>query len=503
MTEARPVRTRFAPSPTGPLHIGSARTALFTWLLARHYGGQFILRIEDTDQKRYIEGSLQLVTDGLQWLGLDWDEGPDKGGPYGPYTQSQRLDLYQQWANWLVEQGKAYRAYDTREELSQISAEREAKKLPPGYDGRHRELTPAQEEKFIAEGRKPVIRFKAPDSGKTIAQDLVRGEVEFDNSTISDMILLKEDGFPTYHLAHIIDDHLMEISHVTRSIEWLPSLPLHYQLWQAFGWEMPVYAHLPVLLNPNGKGKLSKRHAGFSEDGKQVLVLTKEFQEAGYYAPAVVNFLTNIGWNFGDEREVFSVEEAIARFDGTGINPANSVYPIEKLDWLNGVYIREKMSDAELAAHLRTPLERAGLTVDDSTLLQIVPIVRTRIKIFNDVVDLAGFFFREDFSPPSVEDLIPRKMDAAGTLHALEIAHAHLSGLSSFAFDHTEPAMRALAEELGLKAGQLFGALRVAVTAQSVSPPLFETMEILGKAESLRRIQLAIDVLAKQRVSQQ
>lgn len=495
-TTHQPVRTRFAPSPTGPLHIGSARTALFTWLLARHYGGQFILRIEDTDQKRYVAGSLEVLMDGLKWLGLNWDEGPDVGGAYGPYTQSERLELYQKWANWLVEQGKAYRAYDTPEELAQISAAREAQKLPPGYDGRHRDLTTAQEEQYIAEGRKPVIRFKAPREGAITVPDMVRGEVEFDNSTLQDMVLLKSDGFPTYHLAHVIDDHFMEISHISRSIEWLPSYPLHYQLWQAFGWQVPRYLHLPVLLNPNGKGKLSKRHAGFTEDGKQVLVLTREFKEAGYYAPAVVNFLTNIGWNFGDEREVFDVEEAIARFDGTGINPANSVYPIEKLDWLNGVYIREKMSDEALAQHLREPLEQAGLEVNVETLMKVVPIVRTRIKVFNDVVEMAGFFFREEFILPSAEDVIQKKMDAAGTLAALEMAYDHLSALDSFDFDHTEPAMRALAEELGLKAGQFFGALRVAVTGQTVSPPLFETMEILGKAESLRRIQLAMEQLA-------
>ncbi len=497
MTEARSVRTRFAPSPTGPLHIGSARTALFTWLLARHYGGQFVLRIEDTDQKRFTEGSIELITDGLRWLGLEWDEGPDKGGPFGPYVQSERLDLYQKWANWLVEHGKAYRAYETREELAQISAEREAQKLPPGYDGRQRDLTPAQEAQLIAEGRKPVIRFKAPRDGKIVVHDLVRGDVEFDNSTVQDMVLLKDDGFPTYHLAHIVDDYFMEISHVSRSIEWLPSFPLHAHLWQAFGWTMPHYLHLPVLLNPNGKGKLSKRHAGFSEDGKQVLVLTREFKDAGYYAPAVVNFLTNIGWNFGEDREVFAVDEAIARFDGTGINPANSVYPIEKLDWLNGVYIREKMSIHELAQHLRAVLERAGFEVNIETLLKVTPLVQTRIKTFNDVVEMAGFFFREEFIPPaSPDELVQKKMDIPTTIHALELAHDHLSSVQDWTHDSLEAAMRALAEEIGLKVGQLFGTLRTAVTGQQVSPPLFETMEIVGREESLRRIQLATELVA-------
>jgi glutamyl-tRNA synthetase len=491
LTESRTVRTRFAPSPTGPLHIGSARTALFTWLLARHYGGQFVLRIEDTDQKRYVEGALELITDGLSWLGLNWDEGPDIGGNYGPYTQSERLEHYQKWASWLVDNGKAYRAYDTSEDLAQINAERTERKLPPGYDGRHRDLMPDQEAAYVAEGRQPVIRFRAPDEGKTIAHDMIRGEVEFDNSTIGDMVLLKSDGFPTYHLAHIIDDHLMEISHVTRSIEWLPSLALHWQLWEAFGWEKPIYVHLPVLLNPNGKGKLSKRHAGFSEGGKQVLVLTKEFKDAGYYAPAVVNFLTNIGWNFGDEREVFDVADAIARFDGSGINPANSAYPIEKLDWLNGVYIRERMPEEELAQHLRPVLEAAGYEVNTDLLLKVTPLVQTRIKTFNDVVDLAGFFFSETFSPPAADDLIQKKMDAEGTKRILQRTHEVLATLDDLTTEALHNRMLELVQELELKNGQVFGTQRVAVTGQRVSTPTFETMEILGKDETMRRIKLA------------
>lgn len=494
----RPVRTRFAPSPTGPLHIGGARSALFSWLLARHYGGQFILRIEDTDQGRYVEGALDLIKDGLRWLGLEWDEGPDKDGPYGPYTQSERLPLYQEWAQWLINNGKAYRAYETPEELEQINAERQAQKLPPGYDGRGRDLTPEQEAAYIAEGRKPVVRFKALQTGKTVVHDLVRDEVEFDNSTVADTVLLKSDGFPTYHLAHVIDDHFMEISHVTRSIEWLPSVALHVQLWHAFGWEMPAYVHLPVLLNPNGKGKLSKRHAGFSEDGKRVLVLTKEFEDAGYYGPAVVNFLTNIGWNIGNNREVFTVEEAIARFDGTNINPANSAYPIEKLDWLNGVYIREHMSPEDLAQHLRPFLERAGYVVETERLAQVTPLVQSRIKTFDEVVGLAGFLFAapQSFTPPSPDQLIQKKMDTASTISLLEASISALHGVEPFEHEALHERFVGLAEELEVKNGPLFGTLRVAITGQSISTPTFETMAILGREETIRRIQLAIGVLA-------
>jgi glutamyl-tRNA synthetase len=492
----RPVRTRFAPSPTGPLHIGGVRSALFAWLQARRHNGQFILRIEDTDQKRFQEGSLELITDALRWLGINWDEGPDIGGPYGPYVQSERLEFYQQWAQWLVDHDKAYRCYTTSEELKQLQEEQKAQGLLPGYDRRHRDLTPEQEAALQAEGRTHVIRLKMPLEGKTVVHDLVRGKVEFDNNTLQDVVILKSDGFPTYHLAHVVDDHLMKISHVTRANEWLPSLPLHIQLWQAFGWDIPEYAHLPVLLNPNGKGKLSKRSASFTHEGRHVPVLAKEFKEAGYLPGAVVNFLTNIGWNFGDEREVFDLDEAIQRFDLTQINPANSAYPIEKLDWLNGIYIREKTSPDELAQMLRKPLEQAGFSIDDELLHKVVPLVRVRLKSLNDVVEMAGFFFREEFIPPASDDLIQKKMDAENTRAMLEAAYHALMAVDDFSTETTHNTMLELTQELGLKNSQVFGALRVAVTGQRVSTPTFETMEVLGKQETLRRIQLAVDLLA-------
>lgn len=492
---SRPVRTRFAPSPTGPLHIGGVRSALFAWLLARHHGGKFILRIEDTDQKRFVPGSIELITDALHWLGIEWDEGPDIGGPYGPYIQSERLEHYQKWAGWLVENDKAYRCYCTSERLEQVNQEKTARKVPPGYDRHCRNLTPEQRAEREAEGLSHVVRLKVPLEGKTTGTDVILGTVEFDNSTLQDIVLLKSDGFPTYHLAHVVDDHLMEISHVTRANEWLPSLPVHLQLWQAFGWEIPHYAHLPVLLNPNGKGKLSKRHAGFTEDGRQVLVLAKEFKEAGYLAQAVVNFLTNIGWNFGDEREMFDVAEAIARFDITQVNPSNSVYPIEKLDWLNGLYIREKLTSDELAVHLRRPLEDAGFKVDEELLRKVAPVVQTRIKTLKDVVDMAGFFFREDFIPPKSEDIIQKKMDAEATSAALRAAYDLLANAPDFRTEPLHEAMQTLAQQLDLKNSQLFGALRVAITGQTISTPTFETMEILGREETLRRIATAIKLL--------
>jgi glutamyl-tRNA synthetase len=487
----KPVRVRFAPSPTGSLHIGGLRTALFNWLFARHHNGKFILRIEDTDQKRYDPNALTTLIEALRWAGLHWDEGPDIGGPYAPYVQSERLEHYQTWAQWLVQHGHAYKCFCTPERLQQVARDKEARKEQPGYDRHCRYLTPAEIAESEAQGKKHVIRLKMPLDGQTTIPDLVHGDVTFENSTQQDMVMLKSDGFPTYHLAHVVDDHLMEISHVLRAVEWLPSAALHVQLWKAFGWEMPLYAHLPVLLNPNGKGKISKRNPPKDKFGNVIPVMVHDYMQRGYLSGAIVNFLSNIGWSFGEDREVFSMDEAIQRFDLTRINPSNSAFPIEKLEWLNGVYIRE-MPVEELAKLLRERLETAGLEVNVDVLMKVTPLVQTRIKTLNDVVEMAAFFFREEFVPPvSPQDLVQNKMDIESTLNALELAHDHLAAVQAWTHDNLEAGMRALAEELGLKVGQLFGSLRVAVTGQPVSPPLFESMEIIGREESLRRIKLA------------
>jgi glutamyl-tRNA synthetase len=485
------VRVRFAPSPTGSLHIGGLRTALFSWLLARHHHGKFILRIEDTDQKRYDPSALATLFEALRWAGLDWDEGPEVGGSVGPYVQSERLELYQRWAAWLVENDQAYKCYCTPERLEQVNREKAARKETPGYDRHCRNLTPAEITERQSQGLSHVIRFKAPLAGHTVVPDAIRGRVTFENETMQDSVLLKSDGFPTYHLAVIVDDHFMQISHVLRGIEWLPSAPLHVRLYESFGWELPTFAHLPVILNPNGKGKLSKRNPPLDKYGNVIPIMVHDYIEAGYVPEAVTNFLANIGWNFGDEREFFTMQEAVERFDLSGINPANSTFPVEKLDWLNGEHIRA-LPVEELARRLRAPLEKVGLKVNEDLLLRVTPLVQTRLKMLNDVVAMAGFFFREEFTPAPREMLVQKNMDAARTHDALERACERLSALDGFTHDKQEAAMRALAEELGLKPNQLFGALRVAVTAQTVSTPLFETMEIIGRDESLRRIRQAI-----------
>lgn len=493
-TESRhPVRTRYAPSPTGPQHIGGIRSALFAWYYARRHGGQFILRIEDTDQKRTVSGAIELILDSFDWLGIDIDEGPRQGGEYGPYIQSQRLELYQTWARWLVDQGHAYKCFATAEELAQM------REMGGSYDRRYRDIPAQATAGLEATGRPYVIRIKMPLTGKTVGHDLIRGLVEFDNTQLQDAVLLKSDGFPTYHLAHIVDDYHMKISHVTRAVEWLPSFPLHLRIWDALGWEKPLFAHLPVLLNPNGKGKLSKRKARFAADGTNVPVLVHEFIQAGYLPEAVLNFLANIGWNYGDDQEFFTAAEAITRFDLTDVNPANSAYPIAKLDWLNGQYIQSIDLDY-LSSLLKPVLEKAGYQVDHKRLRQVAPILRVRLKTLNDVVNMAGFFFGdwESFVAPHADVLIQKQMNADSTRQVLQVAGPALESLTDFSHDRLYIVMKALAKELGYKNGQVFGTLRAAVTGQKVSPPTFETMEILGQVESLRRIRLADESLSRE-----
>ncbi len=481
------VRTRYAPSPTGPQHIGGIRSALFGWLFARRHGGQFILRIEDTDRKRLVPGSIEMIQDAFDWLGLDIDEGPQQGGPFAPYIQSQRLALYQTWAHWLVEKGKAYKCFATAEDLAQMRA------AGQGYDRRYRDLDPSAARRMTAAGKDYVIRFKMPLEGKTVGYDMIRGEVSFENKQLQDAVLLKSDGYPTYHLAHIIDDHDMKISHITRAVEWLPSFPLHLRIWEALGWRKPHFAHLPVLLNPNGKGKLSKRKERFATaNGISAPVLVQEFIDAGFLPQAVLNFLSNIGWNFGDDREVFSISEAIERFDLTAVNPANSAYPIAKLQWLNSQYIQS--ADVEdLARLLRPVLENADYNVDEALLRAVTPILQVRLKTLNDVVAMAGFFFEDwaSFKPPSTEILFQKKMDAPESKQVLDAALPVIESLDNFSHEAQYTAFKELAKAIGYKNGQVFGTLRAAVTGQAVSPPTFETMAILGKAESIRRIKLA------------
>jgi glutamyl-tRNA synthetase len=487
------VRVRFAPSPTGYLHIGGARSALFTWMFARRHGGKFILRIEDTDLKRTREGAIEDIMASLSWLGLDWDEGPDVGGPYGPYIQTERAALYQKWGHWLVEHGHAYRCFCTAEELDAARQENGGS----GYNRRCRWLTQEQIDAFEAAGRAYVIRFKMPTVGTTVVPDLIRGDVVFENTQLPDFVLLKSNGLPTYHLAHPVDDHFMEISHVTRGIEWLSTGPLHVNIFKAFGWDLPIYVHLPIILNPSGKGKLSKRTQAFDDHGHQVYVRVEEFRDAGYLPAAVVNFLANVGWSFGSDREKFTMAEAIPHFDLASINPAETRLPYEKLDWLNGQYIQE-MSAQELAEAIRPFLEAAGYQVDMAALVQVTPTLTMRLKRLPEAVDLLRFLYEDGTPNLTAADLTDKKLETAAAREAFGEARDFVATAEPYALETISSALQSIGERHtdNGRAGPFLGKMRLAVTGQSVSPPLYESMLALGREQVLARLDEALTILS-------
>lgn len=489
------VRVRFAPSPTGYLHIGGARTALFNWMFARKTGGQFILRIEDTDQKRYIPGAEQAIIDSLHWLGLDWDEGPDIGGPFGPYIQSQRTALYQEWADWLVAHDHAYRCYCTAEELDQMRKEQKAAKQPLGYDRRCRYLTPEQRQAREESGLSHVIRFKMPLDGETVIPDVIRGDITVMNKQIQDPVLLKSDGLPTYHLANVVDDHFMKISHILRADEWISTAPLHINLYQAFGWEIPVIAHLPLVLNPSGKGKLSKRHQAFNDDGQEVLVKVEEFRDAGLLPQAIVNFLANVGWSYGDDREKFTLQEAAPRLKLEDINPAPSRLPYDKLDWLNGQYIQE-MSPLDLAQAVKPFLDQAGYEVNPEALLLVMPAMSVRMKRLPDAIPFLRFLFEDVPLELTAEDLVHKKMTFEQAKEGFGRARNFVRDVQPYDLDHISAGIIEIGEGVTTngKAGPFLGAMRLAVTGQQVSPPLFESMLALGRECTLARLNEIVDL---------
>jgi glutamyl-tRNA synthetase len=456
-------------------------------MFARKHGGAFILRIEDTDQKRYVPEAEEDIKESLRWLGMEWDEGPDIGGDYGPYRQSERGDLYRQWAEWLIEKGHAYRCTCSPERLAAVREEQQKSGGKPGYDRHCRDLA------LGAEAGAHVVRFRMPGEGETAIDDLIRGPIFFQNADLEDLVLLKSDGLPTYHLANVVDDHYMEISHIMRADEWIATAPLHHQLYKAFEWQMPKIGHVPVILSPSGKGKLSKRDQAFQEGDLKILVQVREFRQAGYLPEALVNFLLNVGWAFGEDREVFSAQEAFERFRIEDIHPAGSRLPYEKLDWLNGVYIRALAPD-DLVARLKPQLEAAGLNVELKRLEQVAPLVQERLKTLSEVIEMAGFMFRESIVVDKKE-LVIKNQAAPVVADALRRVHHILAELPAFDHAMQEAALRALAEHMGIKAGDLFGCVRMAITGQKVSPPLFETMEILGRELSLSRIQAAIELV--------
>jgi glutamyl-tRNA synthetase len=480
-----PVRVRFAPSPTGRPQVGNMRTAMFDWLFARHNGGTFILRIEDTDVARIAPGSLEDHLEGLRWLGLDWDEGPEIGGNYGPYFQSQRLELYKEAADRLVRQGDAYYCYCSPERLETMRKEQITRKQPPGYDRACRRLTPSECKRKESEGIKPVVRFKVPDAGRTAFTDTIYGEVVFENSTIDDFIMLKSDGYPTYHLANVVDDHAMKITHVIRGEEWISSTPRHLLMYRALGYWPPQYIHTPLILGPD-RAKLSKRHGAMS---------ILEYRDLGYLPEAMFNFLVLIGWSMDDKTEIMTRQQLIDGFSLERIGKTAAIFNKDKLDWMNGVYIRRLSIDDFTIRAL--PFLEKGLPasvkrpLDFYYVRKIMPLVQERTKVLTDVPALTTFFFIEELDYDSAL-LVAKNMTASSTLSALETSSQRLSKLSAFDEPSLELLLRPLAGELDLKTGQLFSVLRTAVTGETATPPLFQTMVVLGQERCLRRIDEAV-----------
>jgi glutamyl-tRNA synthetase len=490
-----PVRVRIAPSPTGFMHIGNVRTALFNWLFARQRGGQFLVRIEDTDEKRFVPGAADGALQSLRWVGLDWDEGPDIGGPHAPYVQSERLaqGIYQPLIEQLLAGGHAYKSFVTEQEQEQMRADALARGVKSfRFRGPERNWTPEQTAAAEAQGKPYSVRLKVPLEGSTSFRDLIRGgeEISFDNATLYDPVLVKTSGMVAYNLAHLVDDHLMGITHVIRGEDWVPTTPYHVLLYAAFGWQPPIFAHVPNILRQDGRGKLSKR----KDD-----VATNRFWEQGFLPEAMFNYLALQGWSYDDHTEIMGRDELIERFSLERVQASPARWNPDKLLDMNGIYIR-KLSTGELAERLLPFLSAASLIGDPphgeerAYVQRLTPLIHERLKFLAEAPDLLSFFFI-GVSYPNPALLIPKKMDAAATRVALLAAQARLEALDAWSEPQLEEKLRALAEELQLKPGQLFGAIRVAITGRGVAPPLFETLAALGRARSLERIANAVAAL--------
>ncbi|MDK2821600.1 MAG: nondiscriminating glutamyl-tRNA synthetase [Clostridia bacterium] len=478
------VRVRFAPSPTGSLHIGGARTALFNWLFARHNNGAFVLRIDDTDTERSTETSYQEILSAMKWLGIDWDEGPEKGGEYGPYLQSQRMEIYRQAVAKLLSEEKAYLCYCTVEELAERRKKAQAEGKPPMYDRRCRYLTPEDRNKLEQEGRQPVVRMAIPDSGTTTVHDLIRGDVTFENNTIDDFIIVKSNGMPTYNFATVIDDYLMKITHLIRAEEHLSNTPKQILVYEALGYSLPKFAHVPMILAPN-RSKLSKRHGATS---------VEEYKEQGFLPEAILNYLSLLGWSPEGEEEILPLDKIIKDFSLERVSKNAAIYDTKKLTWINGHYLRE--ADPDRITKLALPfLQAKGLIPnplpdeDYNRVQNIILAVRERVKTLEEIADAASYFFKEieEYDPKGVR----KQFSKIETADLLDEARNYLTELSEFNAKTTEEAYRKLSEDKGIKTGQLFHPTRLAISGRTMGPGLFDIMELLGKETVLKRLEKA------------
>jgi glutamyl-tRNA synthetase len=480
----RQVRVRIAPSPTGDPHVGTAYIALFNYVFARQQGGRFILRIEDTDQSRARADSEQMIYDALRWVGLSWDEGPDVGGPYGPYRQSERGAIYAEHSRMLVESGAAYRCFCTPERLAQLRVQQQAEKLALGYDRRCRALDRTEAEERAARGEAHTIRLVVPTDGTIVVKDRLRGDISIDASQVDDQVLLKSDGMPTYHLANVVDDHLMEITHVIRAEEWISSTPKHVLLYQAFGWEPPEFIHMPLLRNVD-KSKISKRKNPVS---------VNYYRDTGVLPHALLNFLGLMGWSFGDDREKFTLQEMIDVFSWDRVSLGGPVFNLDKLTWLNEKYIHdlsyEQLADAVL-----------GWRLNRDYLVKLLPLVRERIKKLDELIPATEYFFSGDLDYTAIADqlVVPDVTPAAvadGVLAYVERFEAR----EGWDAPMLEAEARAWTEQLGWKTKHSFSVLRLLATGRKASPPLFETLAVLGKEITRRRLRRGAEVIRARKV---
>ncbi|MEO7718121.1 MAG: glutamate--tRNA ligase [Capsulimonas sp.] len=484
------VRVRYAPSPTGIPHIGNIRTAMFDWLFARHTGGKFIVRIEDTDKNREVEGGVALQLDALRWYGLDWDEGPEVGGDYGPYIQSERLHFYHQYAEELIAAGKAYRAYDSEERLKSMREDQQRRGQPTGYDRRHRYLSADERAEYENSGAPSVVRFAVPTEGKTTYVDAVYGEIAFENKVLDDSILLKSDGYPTYHLASVVDDHLMDITHVLRGEDWIPSSPLHVQLYRAFGWDAPTFVHLPNMLGLDRK-KFGKRNGA-----KDAM----EYGEEGYLIEAMFNFMALQGWSPKEERDLFSREELVERFSLDGILNHSPITDPAKLDWFNGQYIRS-LSLHDLADRCLPFLQKSGLVESDPSaekleyIGRVMALEQERIKTLAEAPILGGFFLQADDAYEFDEKAVTKWFSNPGVGDRLRAVKEDFAALKDFDAASIEAVIRDVITRFEVKGGEVIHPVRVSVSGRTTGPGLFEMIEVLGRERVQRRLDRALSLV--------
>ncbi len=475
------VRVRFAPSPTGYLHVGGLRTALYNYLFARKHNGVFILRIEDTDRTRYVEGAVENLINTLRWAGLEFDEGPMKGGSYGPYIQSERLDIYRKYAKQLVNDGKAYYCFCTSERLEKIRDEVEGTGAFVKYNKTCLKLSQSVINKNLEDGTPYVIRLKVPENRIIKFHDLIREEVEIASDLIDDQVLIKSDGYPTYHLANVVDDHLMNVTHVIRGEEWLPSVPKHILLYEYFGWEIPKLAHLPLLLNAD-RSKLSKRQGD---------VAVEDYKEKGYLKEGLINFVAFLGWNPGDEREIFSLDELVNEFSLERVGKAGAIFNIEKLNWINLQHIHQK-SNEDLIPILKDILANSkyrGLNLSDEYLSNVIGAMRVRINYISGILEKSNYFFE---IPQSYDENVLKKHWRAETPEHLTKLMKEFSFLQNPTKEDYEAVLKKTAEQLGIGAGKLIHPTRLSVSGVGEGPGLYDILFTLGKEEVIKRIETAI-----------